>query len=388
MFIYLRSRTAIGIYAAIMGIFLIIFGVVDAVKQNGDKPDFNTLLKSDFSDGMLVSGKINSDNVIGKCGYRSSDSYYFIMLESGNIITFMTSDKNQKSILEIIENTGSYAPEENCIELDGMVSNLDTDERDSIIEMLVEDGYMNRIEAEKLIVPYKLVNHSSAIATICPAIGVIMLLIAVILLLPKIKILFGISGKRAPEQIKPSTAYNGFYTGTSGNSNDINNPFSGDSTYGNSNNNTYSNDINNPFSGDSAYGNGNNNTYSSDINNSFSGDNAYGNGNNNTYSNDINNPFSGDSTYGNVNNNTYSNDINNPFSGDSAYGNGNNNTYSNDINNPFSGDSAYGNGNNNTTDSLIHSSVSRSDTADSNNSENIENSKQNNNDPYSYIRKF
>ena len=160
-------------------------------------------------------------------------------LDDDTVITFKTSSEDQKSkLLQMEYDTSSIY----SFEIKGEITSLNSEEEKVInetkAEIMTELGLTSQ-EVNQMIVPYKIQNYSPYIGPAFCALGGVALLVAFILLLPKI------TGKKPKTVTTPIPGgyndVNSTYTGMDTYGNDVNNIYNNPNTFGNTPTNTYNN---------------------------------------------------------------------------------------------------------------------------------------------------
>lgn len=224
--IYL-SRKAMGFYFLLFSVISLILGITNTVKY-ASIIDYHEITTENTKTGLIVEGSI--DEWYGPVAYSTDGAdIYLLALSDDKLIPFSTHSEKHKAIF--------YAYDENStdneeVEFTGELMKMPPDEKDLLLEILVDEGFTTE-EAESALIPYYVENTANMV--IFFYIGfVVFALVGFAFFLPEFSVLMsrnGVKQKEFEANNQTTNSYNGYqstYTGTT----NANNTYTGSQSYG------------------------------------------------------------------------------------------------------------------------------------------------------------
>ncbi|MEE1283127.1 MAG: hypothetical protein UHK60_12900 [Acutalibacteraceae bacterium] len=144
------KRTTAGLLMIVLSIFVLIYAISETIGSIGDLPDYHSVTSDTVKSGMYIDGVI--DVWDGPVTTEDNREYYFLYLDNGQVLTYVTYNKTQKEILSANGGNQQNFDESELKVHDKLVEMNETQKR-VCLDVLIDSGLEKEI-AKEVLVPY------------------------------------------------------------------------------------------------------------------------------------------------------------------------------------------------------------------------------------------
>ncbi|MEE1283126.1 MAG: hypothetical protein UHK60_12895 [Acutalibacteraceae bacterium] len=142
-----------GFNLCLISIFCLVTGIVDTVKY-ANIIDYHSITPETIKTGNMVQGTI--DEWYGPFAYTTDGAeIYFLLLDNDQIIAYSTYDEDQIAIFAAYDETLAENEE---VEFTGKIKKMPKEDKDMMLEILVDEGFTLK-ESEEMFIPYYVANQ-------------------------------------------------------------------------------------------------------------------------------------------------------------------------------------------------------------------------------------
>ncbi len=144
------KRTTAGLLMIVMSIFVLIYAISETIGSIGDLSDYHSVTSNTVKAGMYVDGVI--DVWDGPVAVEDDREYYFLYLDNGQVLTYITYNKTQKEILSANgENQENF--DKSALKVHDKLVEMSETQKRVCLEVLTDSGLDKKV-AKEVLIPY------------------------------------------------------------------------------------------------------------------------------------------------------------------------------------------------------------------------------------------